>query len=128
MHKHIKRDDRICIALMLKQGHRYTEIARELDFHRTTISREIKRNSYNKIYKVSRANNLARGRRKGSKLGKRIIENNSKLRKDIHRYLKKDLSPEQITGVFGFTSHMTIYRYINRPSYLKKYLRRQGKQ
>ncbi len=129
MHKHIKRDDRICIVLMLKRGHTYIEIAKELGFHRTTISREIKRNSYDKIYKVAKANSLAKLRRISSKINKRIIENNSKLRKDIHRYLKKDFSPEQISGVFGFTSHMAIYRYINRSApQMKKYLRRQGKK
>jgi len=128
MHKHIKRDDRVCIALMLRQGHTYTEIGKELGFHRTTISREIKRNS-DGIYKVTVADRQSKKRRESSKVKERIIENNSKLKREIHKYLKKDWSPEQINGVFNLASHMTIYRYINRSSpEMKKYLRRQGKQ
>jgi len=129
MHNHIKRDDRVCIALMLKQGCTYAEIGNELDFHRTTISREIKRSGKNGIYNVNISNKLAKEKRRGSKINKRIIENDSGIKRKIHKYLKKDWSPEQITGMFGLVSHMTIYRYINRSSpEMKKSLRRQGKK
>jgi IS30 family transposase len=43
-------------------------------------------------------------------------------------HLKKDWSPEQITGAIGGVSHMTIYRYINRNPEHKKLLRRMGKK
>ena len=128
MHKHIKRDDRICIALMLKQGYTYTQIGKELSFNKSTIAREIKRNSKNGIYKVPFANKQARARRKLSKVNYRIIDNNLELKRKIKYYLKKDLSPEQITGTCGLCSHMTTYRYVNRNPKLKIYLRRQGKK
>ncbi len=128
MHKHLKRDNRVCIALMLKQGCTYTEIGKELGFHRTTILREVKRNSKD-VYKGAVAHRVSKEKRKNSKFNQRIIENNSLIKKEIHHYLKKDWSPEQISGVFKLTSHMTIYRYINRSSKeMKKYLRRQGKR
>lgn len=129
MYKHIKRDDRVCIALMLRQKYTYTDIAKELNFHRTTISREIKRNSdENGIYKVCFAHKKACIKRKLSKVNKRIIDNNTKIRKKIIKYLKNDWSPEQIEGVFKLTSHMTVYRYVDRNPELKKYLRRHGKK
>jgi len=128
MHKHIKRDDRICIALMLRQGYTNTKIAKELGFHRTTILREIKRNG-SESYKGAVADRISKKRRKASKLNQRIIENNTKLKKEIHKYLKRDFSPEQIDGTFNLASHMTIYRYIYRSSSeMKMYLRRRGKK
>ncbi|MCK5027357.1 MAG: IS30 family transposase [Candidatus Pacebacteria bacterium] len=129
MYKHIKRDDRVCIALMLRQKHTYTDIAKELGFHRTAISREVKRNSdKDGVYKVCFANKQARVKRKLSKIGKRIIDNDLILKKKVCDYLKKDWSPQQFTGVFEIVSHMTIYRYIDRSPEMKQYLRRQGKQ
>lgn len=129
MYKHIKRDDRVCIALMLKQNYTYTEIGNELGFHRTTISREIKRNSNEEgIYKVPFANKKAKTKRKLSKIDKRIIDNDLKLKKKLYKYLKKDWSPEQIAGTLNLSSHMTIYRHVDRFPKMKKYLRRQGKQ
>lgn len=129
MYKHIKRDDRVCIALMLRQKYTYTEIGKEMGFHRTTISREIKRNSSEgKIYQTSFANRKTKQKRKFSKIKKRIIDNNKDIEKKIIKYLKKDWSPEQFFGVFGIVSHMTIYRFLDRNQSLKKYLRRQGKR
>lgn len=114
---------------MLKQGYTYTEIGKELAFHRTAISREVKRNSdENRIYRVSFANKKAKRNRKLSKIEKRIIDNNLELKNKIYKYLKKDWSPEQIIGTFKITSYMTIYRYINRFPKMKQYLRRQGKK
>lgn len=128
MHNHIKRDDRVCIALMLKQAYTHTQIGEELDFDKSTISREIKRNSKNGIYKVPWANKQAKERRKDSKVNYRIIDNNKKLKRKIKYYLSKNWSPEQIEGTFNLCSHMTTYRYVNRNPELKKHLRRQGKQ
>ena len=130
MYTHITRDDRICIALMLRQGKSYTEIGRELGKHRTTIIREIQRNSDDeRNYRVSSAQKKTRKRRKESKREERIIENNEKIRREVLTYLKRDWSPEQITGVFHtVVSHMTIYRYLERHPSFKKNLRRRGKK
>lgn len=129
MYEHIKQDDRVCIALMLKQNYTHTEISKELDFHRTTISREIERNSdENGIYRVYLANKKVKCRRKESKIKNRIIDNNTEIRNKIIKYLKQDCSPEQFEGVFGLISHMTIYRYVDRHPELKRCLRRQGKK
>jgi len=129
MYKHIKRDDRICIALMLKQSYTHTKIGKELGFHRTTISREIKRNrDETKIYKVSFADKRAKIKRKLSKKEYRIIDNDLIKKRKIKKYLKKDWSPEQIAKTLRLNPHTMIYRYIDRFPELKKYLRRQGRQ
>lgn len=128
MYTHIKRDDRVCIALMLRQRYSNTEIGKELNFDRSTISREIKRNSRDGIYRVSFANKKSKELRKDSKINYRMIDNNSKLKRKVKYYLKKDLSPEQIEGTHSLCSRMTIYRYVNRNPKLKIHLRRQGKK
>jgi IS30 family transposase len=128
MHKHIKRDDRVCIALMLRQEYTYTQIGENLGFDKSTVSREIKRNSENGMYRTPRANKKAKKRRKYSKVNYRMIDDDSSLKRKIKYYLKKDYSPEQITGTFKLSSHMTIYRFINRFPELKRCLRRQGKK
>jgi len=93
MYKHIKRDDRICIALMLKQSYTHTKIGKELGFHRTTISREIKRNrDETKIYKVSFADKRAKIKRKLSKKEYRIIDNDLIKKRKIKNILIDFLS------------------------------------
>ena len=94
MHKHIKQNDCICIALMLKQEYTYTQISKELSFSKSTITREIKRNRKNGIHKVPFANRQAKARKKLSKINYRIIDNDLELKRKIKYYLKKDYSPE----------------------------------
>ncbi len=128
MYKQITRDDRVCIALLLRKQYSHKGIALELGFHRTTITREIKRNSVNGEYEVWCAQRKTRDRRELSKTKYRTIENNTRGRCLVLKYLRKDWSPEQICGVFKTVSHMTIYRYINRNPKYKVLLRRHGKK
>ncbi|HEC32723.1 MAG TPA: IS30 family transposase [Candidatus Kaiserbacteria bacterium] len=127
MHTHITRDERVCLALMLQQGHSIQTIAEGLGFHRTTISREVKRNS-GSHYDSRKAHKGACVRRKDSKCYLYIIDTNTSLKTSVTERLKKDWSPEQIYGTSGLVSFMTIYRFLDRHPHLKKHLRRQGKK
>lgn len=128
MHRHIKQSDRVCIEFLLKKSSSHRQIGEELGFHRTTIQREVERNSVNGIYRTRIAEYRTKERRKNSKVKKRILENNTVLRKFVIKQLKNDESPEQINGTYRSISFMTIYRYLDRNKELKKYLRRHGKK
>jgi len=113
----------------LNKGYSYGQIGKELGFHRTTIHREVERNKASEgIYKAKSAQKKYRERRKNSKTRKRILENNTEVRKSVIKHLKNNLSPEQIDGTYHIVSFMTIYRFLERNKGLKKYLRRQGKK
>jgi len=128
MHNHIKQSDRVCIEFLLQKEYSYTDIGKELGFHRTTIQREIERNSEDGIYKAGVAQRKYKQRRRESKIKYRIIDNDIGIKRFILKYMKMDWSPEQIDGTFKNVSHMTIYRYLDRNREFKKYLRRHGKR
>jgi len=128
MHNHITRDDRVCLAMLLRQGLSLPAIAKELGFHRTTILRELRRNGTDGHYDARSAHKRARTRRKDSKSHLRVIDTNTSLRNFTVNHLKEDWSPEQIGGMSDLVSFMTIYRFLGRHPHLKKYLRRQGKK
>lgn len=129
MHKHLNRDDRVCIALLLRKRETRTSIAEALGVHRTTIVRELERNSDpNGHYDARRAERRTRKRRQTTKLLCRVIDTNKVLQSRIHAQLKERYSPEQIEGRGTRVSFMTIYRYLNRHPALKQHLRRRGKK
>lgn len=92
------------------------KIAKTLGKHRSSIYREIKRNSYKKHYVGSIANTLAMERKKANRRNK--IDENPKLRSYILKHLKEDWSPQQISGRLKrlkreySVSTESIYRYI----------------
>ena len=128
MYKQITRDERVCIALLVRKQLSHGEIAQELGFHRTTIAREISRNSNGGTYSTHVAQRRTKKRRRDSKKEYRLLENNTDTLKEVLKHLKKDWSPEQVAGTLGIASHMTIYRYVQRNPEHKKLLRRMGKK
>jgi len=129
MHIHIKQSDRVCIEFLLKKNYTYTGIGEELDFHRTTIQREVVRNrGSDGIYRARIAQKKSNLRRKNSKIKCRILDNDIEMRIFVLKHMKMEWSPEQINGTYENISHMSIYRYLDRNKELKKYLRRHGKK
>lgn len=130
---HIKPDQRVELAVLLRTGMKQNKIARALGKHPSTVSREIARNKTEKgKYSVILARRNVKSLRVLANRRFRKIENNEKLRRYIVRRLKKYWSPEQISGRLKrlhkkqIICHETIYRFIyeKRPD-LKKYLRCQ---
>ncbi|MDF1520584.1 MAG: helix-turn-helix domain-containing protein, partial [Brevefilum sp.] len=104
--------ERYLINTLLKIGFNQTQIAKEVGVHKSTISRELKRNTGKRGYRHKQAQRLADHRRK--KPGQRIKDKDWKI---IERYLKKDYSPEQVSHCvlkyYGIqVSHEWIYQYI----------------
>jgi IS30 family transposase len=105
--RHLRQGDRDRIEAMLNSGHKQCEIAKVLDFDKSSISRELKRNPI-KIrqrggttigpYKSSVAQHKAYVRRRNSKLHGQKINGNKELEKYIIERLKKHWSPDDISG------------------------------
>jgi IS30 family transposase len=107
-------EDRIKIKLLLQQGKCPADIAREVRKHRSTIGREIKRNSGGRGYRIKQAQRLAQAREAAKhEAYKLTIE----LKKLIDHLLAKKWSPQQISCRLkreqrATVSAETIYLYI----------------
>ena len=108
--------ERYQIYGLLKEGFTQKAIAKNLDRHPSTISRELKRNKGLKGYRHQQANQFATERR--YKARKRI-----KLTLDVQGWIRtlieQDLSPEQVVDYLNHhrgirLHHETIYQFIYR--------------
>jgi IS30 family transposase len=109
-------EERYTIAALRKERKSTGQIARELGRHRSTIWREVSRNSsrHDGGYRPFRAVEMASGRRSRSRRGLNFSAWQLHL---VEENLKQGWSPEQISGRLkrngAFTiSHETIYRYV----------------
>jgi transposase, IS30 family len=104
-------EQRYQIYALLKMGHTQMEISRNLGVHRSTISRELRRNLGGRGYRPKQANKLAISRRK--RIWFRISKDQWEL---VEKRLHFDLSPEQVSNELkkiGLTiSHEWIYQYV----------------
>ena len=114
-YKQITTNERSIIAHMKRQGLSQSEMARSLGRHRSSISRELKRNS-NKlgVYRAQNAQEHTNARRSNSRKGRHAIDMALVL-----YYLKRKWSPEQISQTLKrwqllSISHETICTYIWR--------------
>ncbi|MGB1238739.1 MAG: transposase, partial [Pseudomonadales bacterium] len=100
------------ISLLLAQGKSLTAVATALKIHRSTVYREIKRNSSDGLYKPEQAQVQARERRTKARKY-RILDKTVTF---VELALSWRWSPEQISGVgklIGlFVSHEWIYRHV----------------
>ena len=138
----ITPEERYTLATLRKQSPRPTtaEIARLMGRHRSTIGREIRRNSTapDGAYRYARAQEAANGRRRRSRKRSHFTPQQWQM---IEKLLRADLSPEQVSGWLARRrllqiSHETIYQHIwrdkrhggdlwrrlrQRPKYRKRY-------
>lgn len=129
-YRQLTPEQRYQIGACLKIGMKRSEIAKEIKVHRSTVTREIKRNSTPYRYNPSWAIAVAMGRHAG-KLKKRI---DSDIWMRVDSLLRLDWSPEQVSERlklegFGRVSHETIYLHIYKNKAaggdLYKHLRRR---
>ena len=92
----------------MKAGHSLSEIATILGRHRSTIYREISRNSGLKSYRPRQAEILASQRSERSRNAPKISRS---LWQSVTKLLEEKLSPEQISAQLGL-SHETIYKHV----------------
>ena len=89
----LTREQRYQISALLKMGHNRSEIAAVIGKHKSTVSRELGRNTGQRGYRPKQAQRLALSRRNHSR--KRISEKTWEL---IETKLCLDWSPEQVSG------------------------------
>jgi len=111
----ITREERYTISVLRKQGLSVSAIAEQMGRHRSTIYREINRNRCNDgHYRYSKADTRTKTRRSISRRNEQFSDEDYQL---IDEYLRKDWSPEQISGYLKTNdilsiSHETIYRHV----------------
>lgn len=138
-YKHLTIEERACISKFKEMNLSIREMAKLLDRSPSTISRELKRNSYKtgKNYSITRymptdAHHKYKNRRLSSH---RKINIDCKIKEYIEDKLNKNWSPEQIVNYkdikpINFPSTCTIYRWIHLGLLNKitmQNLRRKGK-
>lgn len=134
--KHITEKQRYTISAMKKQGYSNTEIAEVIGKDKSTIGRELNRNSdkRNGVYKAELAQNKAKKRHKDKP---KPIKFTQEIKAFVDEKIKDDWSPEEISGRAKLNgipcvSHERIYQYIWQDKKdcggLYMHLRRQGKK
>ena len=127
-YKHLKEKDRERLFEMRAEKRPMAACARTLGVNKSTVSRELKRNSAHVgfgVYLPDRAENLYRGRRKACRPHRKM--NDPSLRREIVIMLQKGWSPELIEGrlreTHGHTiiSHETLYAFIYASDIGKKH-------
>jgi len=108
----LTQDQRYQIYALLKMGCTPTQIAEIVDVHKSTISRELKRNKGKRGYRPQQAQRMAKRRHNQAK--KRLRPEDWAI---IDGYLRSDLSPEQVShwalkehGIQ--VSHEWIYQHV----------------
>ena len=105
---HLSREERYQISALLKEGLNLSQIAANLKRSKSTISREIARNSGLRGYRPRQASLLAEDRSINSRNARQIDPSDWL---SVERYLQSQWSPEQIAAEVPI-SHETIYRHI----------------
>ena len=108
----LTQGQRYQISALKKTGHSGTEIAEVIGIHKSTVSRELKRNHGQRGYRPQQAQSLAMERRQ--KGVARIATETWTL---VEKLLRQDWSPEQISGRLKKEqkvgiSHEWIYHYV----------------
>lgn len=110
---HLTQEQRYQISALKKTKISNSQIARIIGFDKSTITRELKRNTGQKVYRAKQAQGFAKQRK---------AENHGRIRAFgwayIEHLLSQKYSPEQIAGrlkILGWQdvpSHETIYQHI----------------
>jgi len=110
--------DRRRFFTFLEMGASVAEIAKKLFKHRSTLYRELKRNSEDEIYSPHQAQLKTAKRALMKRPGK--LQTNNVLRDHVIKSLQKNWSPEQISGHMKYQKlpfyvcHETIYQFVYR--------------
>ena len=109
----LTQEERYQIYVLLKAGHTQTEIAMMLNRHKSTISRELRRNTGFRGYRPQQAQRMTQQRR----MIKVQTWIHTTTWSSVEDLLRRDWSPEQISlwlnAEYGRTiSHEWIYHYI----------------
>lgn len=107
-YKHLSHIERYQIQAFMKAGQNQSQIAHHLGRHKSTISREVRRNAGQRGYRPKQACELAAQRAQGSRNAKCVEPD---VLAQAAFYLAMQWSPEQIAGKLAL-SHETVYQHV----------------
>ena len=117
-YRQLSPEERYMLAALRRQGYNGSQIARSLGRHRSTVCREVRRNSTRADghYRAFTAQERTNGRRSRSRRNSRFTAEHFAL---VDELLCRQWSPEQVAGRLARTgqlsiSHETIYRHVWR--------------
>lgn len=135
-HHHLTKEQRCQLYLLNKRGDSKKNIAKELGVHRSSIYRELKRNTVGGEYCYKQAHEKAQERRNKSRAKK--VKMTDTMAAIVEEKLKLSWSPVQISGWLkkqndsSSISHESIYKYVWKDKHkrgcLYKNLRHSGKK
>jgi IS30 family transposase len=113
-YKQLTQEQPYHIGALKKAGFSHTDIATEISVHKSTITRELQRNTGQRGYRPKQAHDLAQNRRQDRARTPRIAPQTWQL---IETHLRQEWSPEQISGWLRrehkpSVSHERIYQYV----------------
>ena len=113
-YKHLTQELRYQIYAFSKANYTQEKISKRLEVHKSTVSREIKRNSGLRGYRPKQAQNKYEKRKS---LAKKRVKMNTYYRFIIAEKIRQEWRPEQISGYFKLNgianiSHQSIYSLI----------------
>lgn len=133
---HLTLAERQVLQELLKRGRSKAEIAELMDRHRSTIYRELVRNSSVRGYRAKHAQHLADDRREACRRPCKLAS--LEVRQYVAERLARAWSPDQIAGRARrdfprepqrWFSSVTIYSWIRRRAHAwRRWLRRRGRQ
>jgi len=133
-YKQLTQEKRYGLKAYMQAGFSIPQISKELMVHKTTLYREVARNTGRRGYRPKQANTRALERRYCSRKTSRLTTD---VIARIVYLLRLDLSPEQISGYLKkehhiHISHETIYQYVltdkSNGGNLYKHLRHSSKK
>ena len=100
----LTREQRYQIYALRTAGHNQTEIAEIVGVDKSTISRELKRNTGRKGYRPKQAHESALKRREG----KSSIRISDSIWTEVKRLIRKEWSPEQVSARMNKEQGITL--------------------
>jgi len=111
---HLTQDERYQIAILAKARHGQNAIAQLMNRHKSTISRELRRNRGLRGYRPKQAHEFSQARMRACENGPRVADKTWAV---VEAKLEQTWSPQQISGYLKVNghpgvSHESIYRRI----------------
>jgi IS30 family transposase len=134
LYTQLTQEQRYQIYAFLKAGFSQSAIASEINVHKSTICRELKRNKGQKGYRPKQAHVKATNRRQKAV---KYVKLTPKFIILVNNLIRQDFSPEQVSGTLKrnhglMISHETIYKHLlvdkANGGNLYKHLRRSNRK
>ena len=107
-YKHLSQAERYQIHALMKAGHDQSQIAKLLDRHKSTISRELSRNTGSRGYRPKQACEVSADRAQNSRNANAVAP---WVKDEVNALLRVQWSPEQIASQLPI-SHETVYQHV----------------